>query len=113
MGLIFIAWQYIGKHGKPLLSFHPFFINTHTWGILGIIGWGYALACIIYRLFKNNQAALLTSMRLLFCVFAADKSHLFSSFGLELYINGECLKVSIKSVRPRKEESHPLNFMRF
>ncbi|PSL49515.1 putative acyltransferase [Chitinophaga niastensis] len=49
-GLLVLGWLYHGGDGSERLS-------PHWWGILGLIGWAYLYACIIYQLFKGVAAA--------------------------------------------------------
>ncbi|MBX2925631.1 MAG: DUF5009 domain-containing protein [Chitinophagaceae bacterium] len=52
-GLIILAFIYRGgKDGTELLQ-------PRWWGILGLIGWAYLLACIFYQLFKKRMAAMI------------------------------------------------------
>lgn len=75
LGLIFLAWQYVGKRGELILSFAPFKIFFNGWGILGIIAWAYAIGTCIYLLFSTQRTALLGSMVLLLGLFVATKSN--------------------------------------
>ncbi|NML36371.1 DUF5009 domain-containing protein [Chitinophaga sp. G-6-1-13] len=34
------------------------YLTPQWWGILGLIGWAYLYACIIYQLFKGNHSAI-------------------------------------------------------
>ena len=75
LGLIFLAWQYVGKHGELILSFAPFHLYFNGWGILGIIAWAYAISACIYLVFSTQRTALLGSIFLLLGLFMATKSH--------------------------------------
>lgn len=52
-GLVALAFIYrAGEDGTKRME-------THWWGILGLIGWAYLYACIFYQLVKGNIALLL------------------------------------------------------
>lgn len=75
VGLFFLAWQYIGKHGELILSLSPLHIYTNGWGILGIIAWAYLICAIIYLIFTVHRTALLASMVVLIGVYVMAKSN--------------------------------------
>lgn len=52
------------------------------WGILGLIGWAYLVACVAYTLFRKQPAALMGVVALLYCLFFADKVGTFSGWPL-------------------------------
>jgi heparan-alpha-glucosaminide N-acetyltransferase len=52
-------------------------LQTSWWGILGLIGWAYLAASLIYLLFRNYPAALAISMFLLILLYPAEQSGLF------------------------------------
>lgn len=87
VSLLVLSVQFIGKHGNRIITFTPLHIYTSWWGILGIIGWAYFIAALIYLLFQNNRTALLGCMTLLLCLFAAAKSSTFNGFWLADYVN--------------------------
>jgi heparan-alpha-glucosaminide N-acetyltransferase len=52
----------------------------HSWyGILGLIGFAYVIAAVIYLIFRENRTALVGSMGLLYCVFIAFHEGLLKS----------------------------------
>jgi heparan-alpha-glucosaminide N-acetyltransferase len=53
-------------------------LETSWWGILGLIGWAYLAASIIYLFFRNYPAALTAAMFLLILLYPAEKAGLFS-----------------------------------
>ncbi len=83
VGMFYCALTFHGRHGKPILAFHPFHLNTSWYGILGIIGWAYLVAASVYLVFRNHRTALLGCMALLFCLYPADHEGLFDGFWLE------------------------------
>jgi heparan-alpha-glucosaminide N-acetyltransferase len=87
MGLIILAFQYVGKQGSHIITIAPLHLHTSWWGILGIIGWAYLIASIIYLIFQNHRTALLGCMVLLLCLFPAAKVGILSEVWLADYIN--------------------------
>lgn len=51
-GLMILGVIYRGGDGSERLS-------PQWWGILGLIGWAYLYACIIYQLFKGNAGGIM------------------------------------------------------
>jgi heparan-alpha-glucosaminide N-acetyltransferase len=51
-GLIILGIIYRGGDGSERLS-------PQWWGILGLIGWAYLYACIIYQLFRGNAGGIM------------------------------------------------------
>ena len=51
-GLMILGIIYRGGDGSERLS-------PQWWGILGLIGWAYLYACIIYQLFKGNAGGIM------------------------------------------------------
>ena len=82
MGMIYCAFTFEGENGRRVITLSPFSINTVWYGILGIIGWSYLFASIVFLVFRNQRTALLGCFSLLLCLYAADKSHLFENFWL-------------------------------
>jgi predicted acyltransferase len=84
--MIFLAFAYHGGKGERIIEFHStspiLSIRTEWYGILGLIGWAYLVACIIYLIFKTNRTALLGCMVLLLCLFVADRKGAFDDFFL-------------------------------
>ncbi|MFH0735558.1 MAG: DUF5009 domain-containing protein [bacterium] len=65
--------------------------HTYWWGILGLIGWAYLLASIIYYIFKTNITALIGAFVLLILLYIGDKFNLlgiFQSLSKTLWIGG-------------------------
>jgi len=60
----------------------PFSLRTEWWGILGLIGWAYLVGAVVYLIFRSQRTALLGCMVLLFCLFAADRKHVFDNLWL-------------------------------
>jgi predicted acyltransferase len=82
VGMFYCALTFRGHHDHPVLTLSPFVLNTGWYGILGIIGWAYFFAAMVYLAFRNHRTALLACMVLLFCLYPADKKGLFNGFWL-------------------------------
>ncbi len=54
-------------------------MQTSWWGILGLIGWAYLIAALIYLVARDNRATLAGSVALLISVFIAFREGLLSS----------------------------------
>jgi heparan-alpha-glucosaminide N-acetyltransferase len=80
--LVWLAFIYRTKNGGKLISLDPFSIRTSWYGILGLIGWAYLVATIVFLIFRTNRAALLGCLALLTMLFAADKKGAFDGFWL-------------------------------
>ncbi|MBN1477214.1 DUF5009 domain-containing protein [Candidatus Sumerlaeota bacterium] len=74
LGLIALAALYRHESG--------IWMRTHWWGILGLIGWAYLVACIAYTLFRHSQMAMLGVAALLYCLFMADRVGTFEGLYL-------------------------------
>ncbi len=57
-------------------------MDTAWYGILGLIGWAYLVAALVFLVFRTNRTAILGCMVLLMCLFVADKNGLFEGFWL-------------------------------
>ena len=87
IGLVFLAFQFVGKHGTQIITLSPLHIYTGWWGILGIIGWAYFIGSLIYLIFQNHRTALLGCMTLLLCIFPASKTKVLSGSWLADYVD--------------------------
>jgi predicted acyltransferase len=50
------------------------------WGILGLIGWAYFIACLFYIPMRNHIPGMIIVIALLYCVYLADEAGYFSEF---------------------------------
>ncbi len=90
--LLWLAVAFRGEHGRRILSFAPFSIDTSWYGILGLIGWAYLVASVVFLAFRHNRTAILGCLALLMCLFAADRRGLFDGFWLNHIVGiGETL----------------------
>jgi predicted acyltransferase len=81
-GLIWAAFTYRNAKGTRIISLEPFSIHTSWYGILGLIGWAYLMAALVFLAFRTNRAAIVGCIGLMICLFAADKKGLFDGFWL-------------------------------
>ncbi len=65
-GLIVLFFLFRGENQTGLVQMSP-----DWWGILGLIGWAYLVACLFYIPFRRNRFALLGVAVLLFCFYLA------------------------------------------
>ena len=78
--LIYLALAFVGRKDQHILTLSPFSISTSWYGILGLIGWAYFAASILYLAFRNHRIALLASVALMTCFYAAGRKGLFDNF---------------------------------
>ncbi len=70
---------------------NPGWFHTYWWGILGLIGWAYLTASIIYYIFKTNLTAMIGVFSLLILLYIGDKSNLllyFQDLSKTLWLGG-------------------------
>ena len=79
-GMIYCALVFSNRRGHPILTLWPFHINTSWYGILGLIGWAYFAASILFLIFRGHRTALLGCVVLMTCFFAAANKHFFDNF---------------------------------
>ena len=72
--LVLLALLYRGEGEPRFLEMQPYW-----WGILGLIGWAYLVACTAYIVFRNHPPALMGTMALLYCVFMAGQVDFFAA----------------------------------
>lgn len=90
--LVWLAFAWRGENDARIITLTPFTLRTEWWGILGLIGWAYLVGAVTFLMFRTHRTALLGSMVLLLCLFAADRKHLFDGFWLARYVGiGEAL----------------------
>src|ERR1043165_725650 len=80
IGLAFLAFSFRGEHGEAIITLTPFSIRTQWYGILGLIGWAYLVASIVFLCFRQRRTALLGSAALLMCLYPADRTGMFANF---------------------------------
>jgi heparan-alpha-glucosaminide N-acetyltransferase len=85
-GMIYCAFSFRGDNGERVIEFSPFSIHTSWYGILGLIGWAYLTAMVVFLVFRTRRTALLGCVALLFCFYPADREGAFSNFWIENHI---------------------------
>jgi hypothetical protein len=80
--LIFLAFAFRGEDGRRIITLAPFSIHTQWYGILGLIGWSYLVAALVYLVFRGHRTALLACLALLLCLYPADRAGAFQNFWL-------------------------------
>ncbi len=86
IGILFLVIMAVVYRGAG----EPGFIEMRTqwWGILGLIGWAYLVACIVFFLLRKNVAGMVGAMAILYLVFVADRVGFFNSLqGLKQYVD--------------------------
>ncbi len=78
-GILFSALVFSHKK-HHILTLYPLHINTSWYGILGLIGWAYLAAAVLFLIFKANRTALLGCVALMTCFYAADRHGFFEHF---------------------------------
>jgi heparan-alpha-glucosaminide N-acetyltransferase len=74
--LVVLAFAFRGPGSQTaLLELRP-----SWWGILGLIGWAYLVASVIYLVARRNAVVLAGVIPLLYCVYFADQVGFFTSF---------------------------------
>ncbi len=80
--LAFLAFAFRGSDGHRIITLSPFSINHEWYGILGLIGWAYLVAALVFLVFRTYRTAVLGCVVLLFCLYPADKAGAFDGFWL-------------------------------
>jgi predicted acyltransferase len=71
--LVVLVFLYRSRETTPgLIHLRP-----HWWGILGLIGWAYLVACVAYLALGRQPAALAGCAGLLYCAYFADRIGFF------------------------------------
>jgi len=82
IALIVLAFVYkIEVNGK----FYA--LKTRWWGILGVIGWAYLMACLVYGIVRRNATAAVGFLALMLCAYVAGETGFFKQFALTKAIN--------------------------
>ncbi|MDK2972132.1 MAG: heparan-alpha-glucosaminide N-acetyltransferase [Candidatus Sumerlaeota bacterium] len=80
--LAFLVVVYRSKNADGVIQ-----LRTSWWGIIGLIGWAYLVACIAYGFLRRNLAGLVGAMALMYCLYAADKVGTFDGLLLRGYLD--------------------------
>jgi predicted acyltransferase len=84
--LLFLAFAFRGRDGHRIVTVSPFFISTRWYGILGLIGWAYLVAGMVFLLFRTQRTGLLGCFVLLMCLYPADRKGAFDHSWLSHYV---------------------------
>jgi heparan-alpha-glucosaminide N-acetyltransferase len=71
--LVALALLYRSREASGFLQLRP-----QWWGILGLIGWAYLVACLAYALLRKQLAGMVGMIALLYCVYVADAGGAFA-----------------------------------
>ncbi len=82
VSLVFLAFAFRGRDGHRIITLSPFSVHTSWYGILGLIGWAYLVAALVFVVFRTRRTPVLGCMVLLFCLYPADKAGAFDGFWL-------------------------------
>ena len=92
VALVWLAFAFRGAKGQRIVTLAPLSVDTEWYGILGLIGWAYLVASVIFLVFRGSRTALLGCMALLMCLFVADRKGVFEGFWLNRVVGiGETL----------------------
>lgn len=80
VALLYLALVFVGRKGQHILTLSPFSISTSWYGILGLIGWAYFAAAVIYLIFRTNRTALVACVALMTSFYAASRKGFFENF---------------------------------
>lgn len=80
VALFYLALAFRGRKDQHILTLYPLSISTSWYGILGLIGWAYFAASVIYLVFRNHRTALLACVALMTSFYAADRKGFFDNF---------------------------------
>jgi len=80
--LVLLALAFRGEDGQRIVRLRPFSVHTEWYGILGLIGWAYLVAAIVFLVFRGRRTALLGCVVLLLCLYPADRTGAFEGFWL-------------------------------
>jgi predicted acyltransferase len=84
--LVILAFAFQGGDGHRIITVSPFSISTRWYGILGLIGWAYLVAAMVFLLFRTQRTGLLGCVVLLMGLYPADKQGAFDRFWLSRYV---------------------------
>jgi heparan-alpha-glucosaminide N-acetyltransferase len=81
--LVFLAFVFRGRDGHRIVTLSPFSIHHEWYGILGLVGWAYLVAALVFLVFRTYRTAVLGCVVLLFCLYPADRAGAFDGFWLQ------------------------------
>lgn len=78
-GLAVLAALYRGRDGA--------WLATKWWGILGLIGWAYLVASLLYLWLGSDRGLLIAAAAALMCAYFADSAHMFDELWISKHLN--------------------------
>ncbi len=81
-----LAFAYRGADGHRIITLWPFSVHAEWYGILGLIGWAYLVAALVFLAFGARPTALLGCAALLMCLYPADRTGAFDGLWLRHHI---------------------------
>jgi predicted acyltransferase len=85
--MVILALTYRDEKNHHILRLHPFVIRTAWYGILGVIGWGYFVASVVFLIFRNHRTALLACTALVMSLYLAGKNGMFNGSWIGAHVN--------------------------
>jgi predicted acyltransferase len=79
-GMLYCALSFTDKRGQHILTLNPLHLHTSWYGILGLIGWAYLAAAVLFLIFRTHRTALLGCVGLMTAFFGANKEGFFDNF---------------------------------
>ncbi len=76
-GLIALFFLYRGGDQSGIIQ-----MRHYWWGILGLIGWAYLIACLFYIPLRNSQTGLVGAVALLYLLYLAASAGMLKSLPL-------------------------------
>jgi predicted acyltransferase len=80
--LLVVAFTYRGSGEPGLIELRP-----EWWGILGLIGWAYLVACATFIPLRRQLAGVAGMIALLYCLFIAGAAGAFSSLWINRWVD--------------------------
>ena len=74
--LLVLVFLYRGNDATGIFQ-----MRTQWFGIIGLIGWAYLVACTVYFFFRRNPVAMTGAVAILYCVFFANFNGFFAKVG--------------------------------
>ena len=62
-------------------------MRTSWWGILGLIGWAYLVAAVLYLLLRNHRDWMIAFVAILTAIYLADDAGAFEGIWLDRYVD--------------------------
>jgi predicted acyltransferase len=79
VALALLAVLYRGRDGS--------WLTTQWWGILGLIGWAYLTASLLYLWLGNDRGLLVAAAGALMCLYFAQSRQVFSNLWISKYLD--------------------------